>query len=532
MGYYLSRRQSVSPQTQPPVAEISPTIALTPTTSVSSESFGTLTWYPEPKKISNPGVLTSSTAPDFEPYTFSDLGSYEVGSFTAPAKLIVSFILPPGPSAPIPIRIISYNGKYSVIETLIKEEYLQKDIQRVFTPSTSIISYPLTQLLSQPSYSLNNNSLSLQRLSSSFTLSTFSTQLSKSDRIGSVTEGEIVSVTNPISDFADMSTQVYYLILKDFTLVPYKKTGISFSNDLVPVFTKSDGSPNKDQFGSLNVGCGSASLTTVVTSPSLVSSRSMVGYTNDSVNLFQLTDPNNSLVKYLYSKYKVGRDYPSAPPVLSIEQFATKPNHLLYQDKSGSMVILTNPEYSVQAECGKPVIYLYPQTKTTVSVKVGAFITKSVPQYPQTGWNVTASPSGEISSNDQTYPSLFWEGKGEGLYNSHSGEGFVVAQENLLSTLKSQLSLQGLNQKETKDFLEFWQPRLPHTPYVRLTWLNTADMNELAPLTVSPRPDTTIRVFLEFEGLSSPVRLQPQKLVSPPRRGFTLVEWGGLLLSP
>jgi len=56
------------------------------------------------------------------------------------------------------------------------------------------------------------------------------------------------------------------------------------------------------------------------------------------------------------------------------------------------------------------------------------------------------------------------------------------------------------------------------------------EMNNLAPLTVSPKPDTMIRVFLDFEGLDQPVNLIPQKLFAPQRKGFTLIEWGGLLI--
>jgi hypothetical protein len=78
--------------------------------------------------------------------------------------------------------------------------------------------------------------------------------------------------------------------------------------------------------------------------------------------------------------------------------------------------------------------------------------------------------------------------------------------------------------------MEFWTDLLPQDPYVRLTWLNTSEMDRLAPLSVSPAPDTSIRIFLEFEGYSTPVKLIPQNLKSVPRQGFTLVEWGGLLI--
>jgi len=78
--------------------------------------------------------------------------------------------------------------------------------------------------------------------------------------------------------------------------------------------------------------------------------------------------------------------------------------------------------------------------------------------------------------------------------------------------------------------MEYRLPKLPQSPYVQLTWLGTADMDQLAPLKVSPKPDTSIRIFLDFVGLERPVSLIPQKLSAPERRGFTLVEWGGLLV--
>jgi hypothetical protein len=77
--------------------------------------------------------------------------------------------------------------------------------------------------------------------------------------------------------------------------------------------------------------------------------------------------------------------------------------------------------------------------------------------------------------------------------------------------------------------MAFWLPKMPDKPYVRLTWFGTNDMNKLAPLYVEPKPDTIIRVFLDFEGLDNPIGLTPQKLSSIPRTGFTLIEWGGLL---
>jgi hypothetical protein len=247
-------------------------------------------------------------------------------------------------------------------------------------------------------------------------------------------------------------------------------------------------------------------------------------------NIYQLKDSSNTIVKALYDSYKSGRDYPSAPPVVSFENFVQSKNHFLYQDFLSDWLIFVSQDYSPMAECGKPVIYLYPTKDTVTSVKVAADITKSEPTYPESGWTVLAHPDGQLEYQGITYPNLFWEGTGQGIYPDLKDLGFVVSQSNLIPTIKSHLLKLGLNSQESADFLEFWTDKLPSTPYVRLTWLGTADMNRLAPLDVSPRPDTSIRVFLDFEGLDKPTNLVPQKLTSLPRIGFTLVEWGGLLI--
>ena len=109
--------------------------------------------------------------------------------------------------------------------------------------------------------------------------------------------------------------------------------------------------------------------------------------------------------------------------------------------------------------------------------------------------------------------------------------GRVVPTNQVSLAIKSDLIKQGLNVQEIKDFLEFWLPRMPKTPYVRLSWLNTEQMNQLAPLHITPRPDTMIRVFLDFTGQSTATTtLLPQTLTALPRDGFTVIEWGGLLL--
>ena len=47
------------------------------------------------------------------------------------------------------------------------------------------------------------------------------------------------------------------------------------------------------------------------------------------------------------------------------------------------------------------------------------------------------------------------------------------------------------------------------------------------PLDINPTPDTTVRILMTFKGLESPIEVKEQKLDTPERKGFTVVEWGG-----
>lgn len=319
------------------------------------------------------------------------------------------------------------------------------------------------------------------------------------------------------------------LRLQDDTVIRYEVTTDFLTDDRVAKITWNDGMVNLNQF---DIGprrqCG-ATLGDIFRSSSLSTSALIpAGKTQSGQTIYKISAKNHVLAKSMYDGHPYeGTD---SQNTISIERFLELPSHFLWQDGFDDWHLYLSERFTVMAECGKPVIYLYPQVNTTVSVQVAADITQSDPVYPQNGWQVLAKPSGQLTYQGQSYPYLFWEGTGRGVYNAHPGEGFVVTQKDLIPTINKHLRLLGLNDTESADFMEFWQSKLPTTPYVRLTWLNTTDMNNLAPLHVSPRPDTAIRLFLEFEGLDQPTSLKPQSLSSPPRHGFTLVEWGGLLL--
>ena len=291
------------------------------------------------------------------------------------------------------------------------------------------------------------------------------------------------------------------------------------SDDSVPRITWNDGTRNSDRYITRGFGHGCGFGKPSVVPFSYVNGKIFQsGATSTGEPVYEFVNPQDQIVKMLYD-YTNGAYYDGELKILPLSEFIKRHGVFLYRDKLGRFNLFSNGVFGPQAECGKPVIYLYSTKPTQVSVKVGAKITVSEPAYND-GWNVLAEPTGK-----QT---LFWEGLGMGAYPEIT-EGTIVPRDQLEATLWSQLAQLGLNDRESKDFMDFWFTKMPTTPYIRLTWFGAKQMNELAPLFVSPKPDTVIRVFLDFEGLQKQISLPSQRLTAIPRVGFTLVEWGGLL---
>ena len=200
-------------------------------------------------------------------------------------------------------------------------------------------------------------------------------------------------------------------------------------------------------------------------------------------------------------------------------------------DAHGAQVPFVSRLIVPAAEKAKPVIYLYPKEISEVSVDVrplGGF-TKTIPEYGN-GWDVIAQPSGTIinKADGAAYPYLFWEGGGAGVTRMPE-DGFVVSKENVGAALEEKLALYGLSEKEIYDFTEFWVPKLSKAPYYFITFVSREDIDRTAPLGISPQPDTTIRVLMDYKPLQALIDVRPLQIKGQERKGFTVVEWGGVL---
>jgi Tfp pilus assembly protein PilX len=186
--------------------------------------------------------------------------------------------------------------------------------------------------------------------------------------------------------------------------------------------------------------------------------------------------------------------------------------------------------------CGaayKPVIYLYPQFAEHVNVKLDypSGFSQTIPSYdPTSGWNVIASPDGTLTNvkDGASYPYLYWEGNPL-AFNLTTTQGFVVPGKDTASFLRKELPIIGLNKTETTAFIAYWAPRMQNNAYSYIHFAGS-DYTSLAKLTITPKPNSLLRVFMEEKPISQPFTVTPQTFPTFTRTGFTAVEWGGTIL--
>ena len=209
----------------------------------------------------------------------------------------------------------------------------------------------------------------------------------------------------------------------------------------------------------------------------------------------------------------------------------------VYYDRENNRVeadLLTLEISNFQPDPGmayKPVLYLYPQEETEVSVRVelNGKLTCTYPDYDN-GWSVTASPDGILTdAKGQQYNYLYWEGETLAAYDL--SRGFCVKGRDTAAFLEEALAKLGLTRREANEFIVYWLPLMQENPYNMISF-QTDIYTEAAKLEISPAPDTLIRVFMAWQGTDSYVELPPQQLTAPERTGFTVVEWGGTELKP
>ncbi len=242
-----------------------------------------------------------------------------------------------------------------------------------------------------------------------------------------------------------------------------------------------------------------------------------------------------------------------ATRVPTFSEYITGYPVLFFKDAWNRLVAVGENDYVIDGGCGKPVIYLYPKTDTSVHLEVQNVnnFSHQIPSY-KGGWDVLAHPSGILSSQNREdcedyinadvgseyayeacknnqYPYIYWSGNVSSDYTIVK-DGFVVSKNELKNSLDEKLSLMGFTDTERGDFIEFWYPEMLKTgaPFYRISFFNTQEVNRLFPMKVVPTPDSVLRTFLDWEPLAAKISINPQTVEKTDRHGFSYVEWGGL----
>lgn len=488
-------------------------------------------WLAAPMKLGNLKLVDYASTTD--PTGLPDREYYKVATVKNGGEIINEFIQPNNPGGKLIIRFHKTpQAKYFLISK--NSELAGNELELVNRAAVDSMSN-LSSLVAPKKITLSGITFTQKEWSNKMPLDWNNQEelsTNRLEKIGRTASGDFykkLTATDHNLFFAE-----YVLRLPDSTVM-YYDLPLSFladDNSLIATFNSASQDFKAKKFNAaMSKGCSTPSA--LIATTDLTGRLTSIGATVNDGALYAPIDANDELYKAIFDDYKIGRtgtvDY-DGQPILTYEELVAKKPVVVWRDALGDWHIFYDNNYGHLAECGKPVIYLYPENEIEVKVQVGADIRISEPNYGN-GWLVTANPDGKIINSDgAVYENLYWEGLGRGEYPTITS-GRIVKGENIDVELRHDLAALGLNKNETEDFMEFWPEKMPATPYIRLTWLTTDEMNALAPLYISPRPDTVARVFLDFAGQdTAETDLAPQKLESFKRNGFTVVEWGGLLI--
>jgi len=182
----------------------------------------------------------------------------------------------------------------------------------------------------------------------------------------------------------------------------------------------------------------------------------------------------------------------------------------------------------------KPIIYLYPEKMQNIHVEVkNVDFTTVYPDYDG-GWDVRAQRDGTLQlcqkdgeplDKGREYYALYYEG--ETSLREDWQRGFTVEKKDYKGFLEKKLRILGLSDREAEEFILYWLPRMEKYPSVDLHFAEQSLLDEKVPLEISPKPDTVIRVFMQWRKHLDGKNIPQQELSPVARKGYIAVEWGG-----
>lgn len=178
----------------------------------------------------------------------------------------------------------------------------------------------------------------------------------------------------------------------------------------------------------------------------------------------------------------------------------------------------------------KPNIYLYPTSQSQINIKLsfplGGKIVTSIPAYEK-GWTVDVSSLGII--NDK-YEYLFYESAQPDVWQKI--EGWTVYKPELKTFFEDNMHKYGFNEREIKDFIDYWIPRLIEFDYYEIYPQESNLIETAIKLDIYQKPDNVLRLFYLIKGVASKSNNElkiPGQISQFNRSGFSVTEWGVVL---
>lgn len=503
---------------------------------VLASKSGTVTWQ-VPERVKNMRVFADrpqETPSEFINY-YTDI-SYKVGTITsgqyAGGDIMLVFAQPDGPSVSSQYYVIRFQGAYYYLAKhsdalpgkdenaqfaikLISDKVFE--LQDLNLPKTIHSTEPKVSLTYAANYGFFKNG-------SDFFCLDYRVKVFSDPEVGDVYTDRFLTPAEQQN--ATYRPQYGFYIQSPDGLSQTYTFSIPFiGKDNVPAVTWANGKANTREYGYQSVGgCGVNNFVDNADVPAADLTQTGTTFTGQAI--YEYKNSKADELQFKYDSLYVAEGQAK----ISYANFIAGHPIFFWKDPFGRLIRFSDKKYQPLAECGKPVIYLYPTQTERVRVRVApqGGMSVSDPAYG-TGWHVLATPEGVLTNvaDGKTYPYLFWEGRG-GMYATPT-RGFSVKREDMHEFLVAKLHDLGLQGREVDDFIEFWEPKMQAAPHYFVTFMGNDIMDALAPLSITPKPDTVIRVLMDFTPLQQPAQATGYTIRTPVRKGFTVVEWGGVL---
>ncbi len=591
VGAYFFQKQKSSNLTPPAVnyptthPQVSPKAAPTPAAAAST---GVATLTGQVTRLSTDlGLIKNSDEFDSQGITYYTGGVFSSGKYAGYTRYLALFDW--GPGGPVTLFFVSKDQRSYILDSTAKTIY-NMDMSYFDTTkvvSTDLIPEATPETISlDPNFSLSEYDIlsirqdtgqkSDDQSHSPLYENILETDFSKNKtltlpNVSNLTFYAPLPASTSISPYLDITTQV---IVVDSTGLPYtfaistKGSGDTGANSNKPSirFNKAQLVSTNSLYNNYDVafpgGC-SFNQYNYITKDLTDADLSQIA-TFNGLPIYGLKNKDHALYHLEYDTkvspytqdFKDINDGVVAP---TYQEYVAKNPLLFVKDYWGRLVVLGEFDYQLPGGCGKPVVYLYPQKSTNVQVSFinPMILSTAIPSYAQK-WNVLAEPNGTLhdlqpnltncSLIDSTkigseyakqacltnnYPYIYWAGNSRGTPYQTPTTGWVVAKDNLAGFMDKTLSDVGFTAKEKTDMTSYWVTKMltDNTPYYRVSFLQTQEMNNLIPMKITPHPDSIYRLFLDYQPLSA----QPKQILTPPnltkinRQGFFVLEWGGLI---